>query len=116
MYNYRQYSFSFQKSLSYPIRVALFERSLSLPMVVVELNKKGLKGKYTANGIRQIFIGNNISNIGTFHLSNIYEHLNLPQPTPQYLYDSWLRWEEIKKFKKERRNANRVKRGQEPIP
>lgn len=49
------------------------------------------------------------------YFTHIYNVLSLPMPTPEYLYKSYLRWEEIKQFKLERRNANRIKKGLQPV-
>ena len=115
MQSYRDYSFAFQTMLFYPIRVALFERSISVPTLVNQLNLKGIKIAYSANGINACIMGTNTNSISLHYISNIYEVLDLPLPTPQYLYDSFKRWEEIKAFKLERRNTNRIKKGLQPV-
>ncbi len=115
MQTYRTYSYSFQKALFYPIKVALFERSISLPMLVKELNKQPLGINYTLSSLDNCFKGQNNASISLHYYSNIYNILSLPLPTPQYLYDSYLRWEEIKAFKLERRNTNRIKKGLSPV-
>jgi len=115
MQTYRDYSFSFQKLLFYPIRVALFERSISVPTLVNQLNLKGIKIAYTANGINACIMGTNTNSISLHYISNIYEILSLPIATPQYLFESFQRWEQIKAFKLDRRNANRIKKGLQPV-
>jgi hypothetical protein len=115
MQQYRQHSFSLQKLLFYPIKVALFERSTSLPMLVKELNKRSTGINYTIDSLHNCFYGKNTSSISLHYYSNIYSCLSLPIATPQYLYESFLRWEEIKQFKLDRRNANRIKKGLEPV-
>jgi len=115
MQTYRNYSFTLQKSLFYPIKVALFERSISVPTLVKELNAKPLGIKYTLHGLENCFKGINTASISLHYYSNIYIHLGLPLPTIEYLCDSLKRWEEIKAFKLERRNANRIKKGLQPV-
>jgi hypothetical protein len=113
MYKYRQYNLAFHHCLNLPIRVALFERSISVPYLCTLLELKGFK--YNVYGVNSFLMNTNISNLNFNYVSNIYEALNLPLPTPQYLYDSFKRWEEIKAFKLERRNTNRIKKGLLPV-
>jgi len=112
---YRKHSFSLQKLLFYPIKVALFERSISVPMLAHELNKRSTGIKYTANGLHNCFYGKNTSSISLHYYSNIYNYLNIPCVSPQYLFESFQRWEQIKAFKFDRRNANRIKKGLQPV-
>ena len=113
MYKYRQYNLAFHHCLNLPIRVALFERSISVPYLCTLLELKGFK--YNVYGVNSFLMNTNIYNLNFNYVANIYEALNLPQPTPQYLYDSFKRWEEIKAFKLERRNTNRIKKGLLPV-
>ena len=115
MQTYRQYSFTLQKSLFYPIKVALFERSISVPTLVKELNAKPLGIKYTLHGLENCFKGINTASISLHYYSNIYIHLSLPLPTIEYLHYSFQRWEEIKALKLDVRNTNRIKRGLLPV-
>ena len=115
MQRYRQYSFALQKSLFYAIKVALFERSISVPILVNELNKKSLGIKYTVDSLHNCSTGKNTSSISLHYYSNVYIHLGLPLPTTEYLHQCYLRWEEIKAFKLNRRNANRIKKGLAPV-
>lgn len=99
---------------SYPIRVALFERKTSVKELIKMLAKKGYI--YDFN-LLQITLQGKANNHFTLHyFTHLYKILSLPYPSPEYLYKSFVRWEEIKEFKKERRNTNRIKRGLEPIP
>jgi len=109
MQTYRHYSYSFQKALFYPIKVALFERSMSMPMLVKELNKMPLGINYTLSSLDNCWKGQNNASISLHYYSNIYNILNLPIPTCDYLYKSFLRWEEIKEFKKNRTINNKKK-------
>ena len=113
MYQYRKYNHSLHRCLNLPIRVALFERSISINTLVSLVNSKGIK--YTYNGVTSFLFNKSTSNLSFTYVANMYEALSLPMPTPQYLYESYQRWEQIKQFKKERRNTNRIKRGLEPI-
>lgn len=115
MQQYRQHSFNLQKLLFYPIKVALFERSISIPILANELNKRSIGINYTSNSLHNCFYGKNTSSISLHYYSNIYSYLSLPVATPQYLFESYQRWEQIKQFKKDRRNTNRIKKGLEPI-
>jgi len=114
MYNNRTFSLSLQKTLNLPIRVALFDRKLSVKDLSLLMNKTAYKYSYT--GLHAFCYGVNTASINFNYVYNLYKALSLPIPTPQYLYESFQRWEEIKAFKKNRRNTNRIKRGQEPIP
>lgn len=113
MYKYRQYNFGFEKCLNCPIRVALFEQNISVNTLLSMVQGKGIK--YTYFGLSAFIDGKNISNLSLTYISNLYEVLNLPIATPEYLYKSYLRWEEIKQFKLDRRNANRLKKGLLPV-
>ena len=113
MYKNRIFSLSLQSTLNLPIKIALFERSISLRSLTHQLNET--RFKYTYSSLNAFMYGMNSNNLSFNYVSNIYEALNLPLPTPQYLYDSFLRWEEIKAFKLDRRNANRIKKGLLPV-
>jgi hypothetical protein len=113
MYSNRTFSLSLQKTLNLPVKIALFERNLSLRGLTYMLNQT--RYKYTYSSLNAFMYGINSNSLSFNYVSNIYEALNLPQPTPQYLYESFLRWEEIKAFKLERRNTNRIKKGLQPV-
>jgi len=113
MYKYRKYNLSFHHCLNLPIRIALFERSISVPYLCTLLQSKGFK--YTVSGLNSFLMNTNTSYLNFTYVANIYEVLNLPIATPQYLYESFLRWEQIKQFKLDRRNANRIKKGLQPV-
>ena len=115
MQTYRQYSFTFQKSLFYPIKVALFERSISMPTLVKELNKLSLGINYTLDGLENCFKGINTASISLHYYSNIYNYLGLPFPNTEYLHQSYLRWNEIKELRINQRNVNRLKKGLLPV-
>jgi hypothetical protein len=115
MQQYRTYSFALQKSLFYAIKVALFERSISVPILVKELNKKPLGIKYTVDSLHNCSNGKNTTSISLHYYSNVYIHLGLPLPTTEYLHQCYLRWLSIQSFKLERRNANRIKKGLLPV-
>ena len=86
-----------------------------MPMLVKELNKKPLGINYTLSSLDNCWKGQNNASISLHYYSNIYNILNLPFPSVDYLHKSYLKWEEIKQFKKERRNISRIKRGLPPI-
>jgi len=113
VYQYRQYNHSLHRCLNLPIRVALFERSISINTLVSMVNRGGIK--YTYNGVASFLFNKSTSNLSFTYVSNIYEVLNLPIATPQYLFESFQRWEQIKAFKLDRRNANRIKKGLLPV-
>ncbi len=77
------------------------------------VNRGGIK--YTYNGVASFLFNKSTSNLSFTYVSNIYEVLNLPIATPQYLFESYQRWEQIKAFKLDRRNANRIKKGLDPV-
>jgi hypothetical protein len=99
--------------LSCPIKVALFDRKLSLNKFVLIMKQKGFIYDYYL--LKVVLNGKANNHFNLHYFTHLYNVLNLPMPTPDYLYKSALRWEEIKQFKKERRNTNRIKRGLEPI-
>jgi hypothetical protein len=113
MYKNRIFSLSLQNTLNLPIKIALFERCISLRSLTYQLNET--RFKYTYASLNAFVYGMNSSSLNFNYVANIYEVLNLPLPTPQYLYESFLRWEEIKSFKLDRRNANRIKKGLLPV-
>lgn len=98
---------------SYPIRVALYERKMSVKELIKLLKSKGFI--YDFN-LLQITLQGKATNHFTLHyFTHIYRVLNLPLPDAEYLLNSYQRWNEIKAFKLERRNANRIKKGLEPV-
>jgi len=98
---------------SNPIRVALYERKMTLKELVEILAKKGFIYDYH---LLCVVVRGKAHNHFTLHyFTHIYRVLNLPMPTPEYLYQSYLRWEDIKSIKLEQRNANRIKRGLLPV-
>ena len=113
MYKYRQYNFCFQKCLNYPIRVALFEQNISVNTLLSMVQGKGIK--YTYFGLAAFIDGKNISNLSLTYISNLYEALSLPCPDANYLLESYNKWLSIKAFKLDRRNANRIKKGLQPV-
>ena len=100
------------KIYSYPIRVALFERKLSRNQFIKILSKKGLIYEYYL--LSAILEGKASSGFNLHYFSHLYRALNIPL-TIDTLFTSAIRWDEIKQFKKERRNTNRIKRGLEPV-
>jgi len=101
------------KIYSYPIRVALFERNLTRNQFIKILAKHGLIYEYYL--LSAVLEGKASSNFNLHYFSHLYRVLNIPL-TGEVLYTSIQRWEEIKQFKKQRRNTNRIKKGLEPIP
>jgi hypothetical protein len=107
---FKQLSFSLY---SYPINVRLFDLKMNLKEFIILMNKKGLKYDYEL--LKVVLRGKANNSFNIHYFTHIYEALNLPLPTPEYLYDSFTRWEEIKAFKLERRNTNRIKKGLLPV-
>lgn len=98
---------------SYPIRVALYERKMSVKELIKLLKSKGFI--YDFN-LLQITLQGKATNHFTLHyFTHIYRVLNLPLPDAEYLLTSYQRWEQIKAFKLDRRNANRIKKGLQPV-
>ena len=110
---FNQFKSSFLSLLSYPIKVTLYERKLTKKKLIKLLAKNGYNYNYYLLVVTLDGKANNQFNLHYF--TNIYKVLSLPLPTPQYLFDSFKRWEEIKKFKLDRRNANRIKKGLLPV-
>ncbi len=98
---------------SYPIRVKLYELKMPLKSMINLLSSKGFIYDYDL--LKIIFNGGATNHFNLHYFTHIYNVLGLPMPTPEYLYKSWLRWEEIKAIKLEQRNAGRLKRGLPPV-
>jgi len=113
MYDYRKHNQSIHLMLSYPIKVTLHERSINLPYVINLLEQKGFK--YSYNGVKSSINGYNSSNINFNYFTNIYSVLGLPVMTIELLNEYYQRWLDIQSFKLERRNANRIKKGLQPV-
>lgn len=99
---------------STPILVALFERKMTLKQLINLLAKHGFIYKYDL--LKIVLRGKATNNFTLHYFTHIYRVLHLPPPTPEYLYTCHQRLIEIKQFKKQRRNTNRIKKGLEPIP
>ena len=110
---FNQFKSSCMSLLSYPIKVALYERKLTKKDLIKLLAKHGFVYDYY---LMVVSLDGKANNFSLHYFTHIYNVLGLPMPTPDYLYESYQRWEEIKQFKKQRRNANRIKKGLEPIP
>jgi hypothetical protein len=105
------------KSLSYslygtPIRVELYERKMTLKELIELLAKYGFVYDYYL--LKVSLDGKATNNFNLHYFSHIYRVLNIKLDSSTF-YSSALRWEEIKQFKKERRNINRIKRGLDPV-
>ncbi len=99
--------------LSYPIKVALYERKLTKKDLIKLLAKHGFVYDYY---LMVVSLDGKANNFSLHYFTHIYNVLNLPQPTYNYINQSALRWNEIKQYKKDLRNTNRIKKGLEPIP
>jgi hypothetical protein len=97
---------------SYPIRVALFDLKLTRNQFIKILAKHGLIYEYYL--LSAILEGKASSNFNLHYFSHLYRVLNIPFSFDT-LATSIQRWEEIKAFKLERRNANRIKKGLLPV-
>ena len=105
------------KSLSYslygtPIRVELYERKMTLKELINLLKSKGFIYDYYL--LKVSLDGKATNNFNLHYFSHIYKVLNITLDNDTF-YTYALRWEQIKQFKKERRNTNRIKKGLEPI-
>ena len=109
---FNQFTSSCMSLLSYPIKVALYERKLTKKDLIKLLAKHGYIYDYY---LMVVNLDGKANNFSLHYFTHIYKVLNLPQPTYSYINGSALRWFEIKQYKKEQRNINRIKRGQEPI-
>jgi hypothetical protein len=92
---------------SIPIRVELYERKITLKGFTKLLAKKGLIYDYSLLCVVVRGKANNQFNLHYF--THMYNVLNLPFPTPEYLHNSFIRWQEIKEFKKARLISNKKK-------
>lgn len=113
MYRYRSYNQSAQKAFGYAIKVALFERSISMPYLCTLLTSQGFK--YNYKGLQAALDGKSTSNLNFNYYANIFNVLSLPLPTTEYLHNSYLKWLSIQAFKLNRRNENRIKKGLLPV-
>tara|TARA_R110000868_G_scaffold50875_3_gene161976 strand:- start:1401 stop:1664 length:264 start_codon:yes stop_codon:yes gene_type:complete len=87
---------------------------MTLKGLVKLLAKDGLIYDYALLCVIVRGKANNHFNLHYF--THIYNILNLPFPSPEYLHNSFLKWQEIKQFKKEQLNISKIKRGLPPIP
>ena len=99
---------------SYPIHVALYEQKMSKKQLIKLLAKDGLIYDYYLLVV--VLDGKASNNFNLHYFSHIYNILNLPFPSPEYLHNSFLKWQEIKQFKKEQLNISKIRRGLPPIP
>lgn len=109
---FNQFKGSCMNLLSYPIKVALYERKLTKKDLINLLAKHGYVYDYY---LLVVNLDGKANNFSLHYFTHIYKVLNLPQPSYSYINESALRWFEIKAFKLEQRNINRIKRGQLPI-
>lgn len=109
---FNQFKSSCLSLLSYPIKVALYERKLTKKALIKLLAKHGYIYDYY---LMVVSLDGKANNFSLHYFTHIYKVLNLPQPTYSYINESALRWFEIKQYKKEQTNLNRIKRGLEPI-
>jgi len=105
------------KSLSYslygtPIRVELYERKMTLKELILLMKSKGFIYDYYL--LKVSLDGKATNNFNLHYFSHIYRVLNI-ELSIDLLNDSFKRWEQIKQYKKEQRNINRIKRGKQPI-
>ena len=98
---------------STPILVELFERKMTLKQLINLLAKNGFIYKYDL--LKIVLRGKATNNFTLHYFTHIYRVLNLPMPTPEYLFNCHQRLIEIKAFKLDRRNANRIKKGLLPV-
>lgn len=97
---------------SYPIRVKLFDLKLSKKAFIKILAKKGLIYDYYL--MCAVLEGRASSSFSINYFTHLYKALNITL-TIDLLTHSFKRWEEIKAFKLDRRNANRIKKGLQPV-
>lgn len=98
---------------SYPIKVSLFERKMSVNKLTKLLKSKGFI--YDFHLLCIVLRGKANNHFTLHYFTHIYNVLGLPLPTPEYLHTCYVKHKDIENFKKERRNTNRIKRGLEPI-
>lgn len=97
---------------SNPIRVNLYDRKMTLKELVKLMAKKGYVYDYD---LLCIIVRGKAHNHFTLHyFTHIYNVLGI-ELSIDTLFTSYQRWEQIKQFKKDRRNTNRIKKGLEPI-
>jgi hypothetical protein len=96
----------------YPIRVKLYDLKLSKKAFIKLLASNGLIYDYYL--MCAMLEGRASSGFNLHYFSHLYRALNIPL-TIDTLCSSFIRWNEIKQFKKERRNTNRIKKGLDPI-
>ena len=105
------------KSLSYslygtPIRVELYERKMTLKELIKLLAKYGFIYDYYL--LKVSLDGKATNNFNLHYFSHIYKVLNITLDNDTF-YTYAFRWEQIKAFKLDRRNANRIKKGLQPV-
>jgi hypothetical protein len=101
---FKELSFSLY---SYPIKVRLFELKMNLKEFIKLLSKDGLNYDYEL--LKIVLRGKANNQFNLHYFTHMYNVLNLPFPTPEYLHSSYIRWKEIKEFKNARLISNKKK-------
>jgi hypothetical protein len=85
VYNYRTYNKELQKLLFLPIKLALHEQSITYKQLVSIMQERGYK--YTLDSLYGTRSGINYSIDNFNYFTKIYDALNLPDITLDYLIE-----------------------------
>ena len=105
IYPYTKHNILFGRILIAPIKVALFDRKMTINALVLLLKTNGIKLNY--EGLKTAMRGTNPYIKSIDYYSKIYFCLNLPEPSAEYLLKCNLRLEEIKIIKSKRAQENK---------
>lgn len=85
MYNHRTYNKELQKLLFLPIKLALHQQSITYKELILIMQEKGFK--YSLNSLAATRSGVNFSIDNFNYFTKIYDALNLPPITLEYLLE-----------------------------
>jgi hypothetical protein len=94
MYKYRTYNKELQKLFFLPIKLALHEQSITYKELILIMDKRGFK--YTLNSFNATRHGVNHSIDNFNYFTKIYDALNLPDITLDYLMECREKYNKIK--------------------
>ena len=104
-YLYTKYDLALGKTLAAPIKVALFEKKMTVKELLKLLKNNGVNLNY--DGFKSAMKGTNPYIKYLVYYSKIYFYLGLPEPSAEYLLKCTLRLEEIKTIKSVRAQENK---------
>jgi hypothetical protein len=100
VYKHRTYNKELQKLLFLPIKLALHEQTITYKQLVSIMQEKGFK--YTLDSLSGTRAGINFSVDNFNYFTKIYDALNLPEITLEYLMECREKYDKIKPQRKKK--------------